>query len=109
MRKIVRTGIVLLFLLALAACGVLQKSGRREVDVILFAGQSNMSGLGDAALAPEVPEGVGYEFRAVTDPSRLYPLEEPFGENEHNPGMCDDRGLLERTGLPCVRLCQQLL
>ncbi len=97
-KKIIRIGMTAIFLLFLVCTGVLQKAERREVDVILFAGQSNMSGLGDASLAPVVPEGVGYEFRAITDPTRLYPLAEPFGENEHNPGMCDDRGLLERTG-----------
>ena len=98
MKKVWMSGITVLFLSLLILAGVKQKTDRQEVDVILFAGQSNMSGLGDASLAPEVPEGVGYEFRAMTDPTRLYPLKEPFGENEHNPGMCDDRGLLERTG-----------
>ncbi len=83
---------------ALVAGGVGQKMERQEVDVILFAGQSNISGLGDASKAPEVPEGVGYEFRAVTDPTRLYHLEEPFGENENREGMCDDSPFLERTG-----------
>ena len=97
-KKIGSCVVTALFVVLLVAVGVLQKTARTEVDVILFAGQSNMSGVGDASLAPVVPKGVGYEFRAITDPTRLYPLAEPFGENEHNPGMCDDRGLLERTG-----------
>lgn len=98
MKKIWMAGGIGLVLLLLLAVGVKQKSGRQVVDVLLFAGQSNMSGVGDASKAPKVPEGVGYEFRAITDPTRLYPLKEPFGEMEHNPGMCDDRNLLERTG-----------
>ena len=51
----------------------------QTVDLMIFAGQSNMAGNGDASQAPDVPAGHGYEFRAVTDPTRLYPVEEPFG------------------------------
>lgn len=70
----------------------------RTMDVILFMGQSNVSGAGgDASQAPELIEGAGYEFRAVTDPSHLYVLEEPFGENE-NRGALDDTEILEREG-----------
>ena len=55
-----------------------------KVDLILFAGQSNMSGKGSKESAPVVEHG--YEFRAITDPTRLYPIEEPFGlyENKEN-------------------------
>ncbi len=68
------------------------------VDVILFMGQSNMSGAGgDASLAPELIPGAGYEFRAVTDPDHLHALEEPFGKNE-NRGALDDTEILERNG-----------
>ena len=70
----------------------------RTMDVILFMGQSNVSGAGgDASLAPELTEGAGYEFRAVTDPEHLHVLEEPFGENE-NRGALDDTELVERNG-----------
>ena len=55
------------------------------VDLIFFMGQSNMAGRGDAALAPAVPPGMGYEYRAVTDPAQLHPLAEPFGVNENDP------------------------
>lgn len=34
------------------------------VDLIFFMGQSNMAGRGDAALAPAVTPGMGYEYRA---------------------------------------------
>lgn len=58
----------------------------KDVDLILFMGQSNMSGAaGDATLAPTVPEEAGMEFRAISDPTRLYPITEPFGINENNP------------------------
>lgn len=56
-----------------------------EVDLIMFMGQSNMAGRGTAAEAPPVPEGAAYEFRAISDPTKLYPLEEPFGVHENNP------------------------
>ena len=70
----------------------------RTMDVILFMGQSNVSGAGgDASQAPELIEGAGYEFRAVTDPDHLHVLEEPFGENE-NRGALDDTEILERKG-----------
>ena len=32
---------------------------KHPYDLILFAGQSNMAGRGDAALAPVCPEGAG--------------------------------------------------
>lgn len=61
----------------------------KTVDLVLFMGQSNMAGRGEADQAPAVPEGHGYEFRAVTDPTKLYPITEPFGENENNDNIND--------------------
>ncbi|WP_235549862.1 sialate O-acetylesterase [Paenibacillus sp. Soil766] len=58
--------------------------GQNEVDLIMFMGQSNMAGRGTAAQAPAVAAGTAYEFRAISDPTQLYPLSEPFGENENN-------------------------
>lgn len=53
------------------------------VDLIIFAGQSNMSGNGgNAAQAPAVPSGAGFEYRPNASPNALYPLVEPFGRNE---------------------------
>ena len=58
-----------------------------------------MSGAnGDASQAPELIKGAGYEYRAITEPERLFVLEEPFGENEHREGALDDREILERRG-----------
>lgn len=56
-----------------------------EVDLIMFMGQSNMAGRGTAAEAPIVPTGAAYEFRAISDPTKLYPLAEPFGADENHP------------------------
>lgn len=82
----------------IAAFNLYQKSWR-TMDVILFMGQSNMSGAnGNAAEAPDLIEGAGYEYRAITDPDSLHVLAEPFGENEHREGAIDDRELLERRG-----------
>lgn len=64
------------------------------VDLIMFAGQSNMSGCGgDASLAPFVSDEAGMEFRAVSDPTKLYSIVEPFGVNENNIN-----GLMEKPG-----------
>jgi len=62
----------------------------KRIDQFLFMGQSNMAGRGVASLAPVVPAGHGYEFRAVTDPTRLYDIIEPFGQNENVPGAIND-------------------
>ncbi|MBQ8289096.1 MAG: hypothetical protein IJX76_10115 [Clostridia bacterium] len=54
------------------------------VDLVLFIGQSNMAGRGTASAATKVQEGHAYEYRAISDPTKLYPLSEPFGVNENN-------------------------
>lgn len=66
------------------------------VDLIFFMGQSNMAGRGDAALAPAVTPGMGFEYRAVTDPPQLHPLAEPFGVNENDPTGVNEPGM--KTG-----------
>lgn len=65
-----------------------------SVDLIMFMGQSNMSGCGgDASIAPFVLEEAGQEFRAISDPTKLYPIKEPFGINENNIN-----GIIEKPG-----------
>ena len=63
----------------------------QSVDLMIFAGQSNMAGNGDA-----------YEFRAVTDPTTLYPVEDPFGiEENREDGIYDiwsDSGTRRKLG-----------
>ena len=88
---------------------------RVKVDLIIFAGQSNMAGYGgDASLAPQLTEGAGGEFRAVSNPTCLYTITEPFGFYENSPIMNDfyaKRGSLvtafvnayyQETGVPVV-------
>lgn len=59
-------------------------------DLILFAGQSNMAGRGEAEAAQKCPASVGLEYRAVTAPDRLVPIEEPFGFAENRAGGIND-------------------
>ena len=88
------------------------------VDIIIFAGQSNMSGNGgNAALAPVVPIGQGFEYRPANAPNALYPITEPFGRYEG--GYVSDvpsyqNGTLvssfvntyfSKTGVPVVGVC----
>ena len=74
------------------------------VDLVLFIGQSNMAGRGNASSATAVPEGHAYEFRAISDPTKLYPLTEPFGVNENNP----ESGVTEnkKTGSMVSAFCE---
>ena len=58
---------------------------KKKVDLVMFMGQSNMAGRGVASESVVVTEGHGYEFRAISDPTKLYPVVEPFGVNENNP------------------------
>ncbi|MCD7862537.1 MAG: sialate O-acetylesterase [Lachnospiraceae bacterium] len=65
------------------------------VDLILFMGQSNMAGRGVTCerwpqSAPRAIEGAGYEYRAISAPDCLSPLEEPFGRAENDPDGIDD-------------------
>lgn len=69
-----------------------------ENDLIIFMGQSNMAGRGGEEEAPVCPRCAGVEFRAVSDPERLYLLREPFGKNENRAGFIDD-GEKKRGGM----------
>lgn len=60
------------------------------VDLFMFMGQSNMAGRGNSSQAPEIIEGSGYEFRAISDPTKLYPISEPFGVDENVEGAIYD-------------------
>lgn len=85
------------------------------VDLLLFMGQSNMAGRGNAMLAPAVTPGMGFEYRAVTAPEQLVPLREPFGVEENDPAGVSEPGMktgsmvssfvnacTEKTGIPIV-------
>lgn len=68
------------------------------IDLFMTMGQSNMAGRGVASLAPIVPKGYAYEFRAISDPTKLYDIFEPFGVNENTPGGIHD-GILKTGSL----------
>lgn len=93
------------------------------VDLFLFEGQSNMAGRGETngtwtETAMAVDDGAGWEFRAITDPTKLYTIDEtvtPFGYAENNGNKINDGtsktgGLVpafineyyKRTGVPVV-------
>ena len=82
---------------------IVTHDGKPVRDLIFFMEQSNMSGAGgDKELAPPVTEGHGYEFRAISDPTRLYNIEEPFGKNESFiGGICDIPGAKKGSIVSC--------
>ena len=76
-------------------------------DVVVFMGQSNMAGRGSAEDSVRCGEGHGFEFRAVTDPTKLYPMSEPFGENENNDRLIDITGTRnKKTGSLVSAFCE---
>lgn len=73
----------------------------REFDLIMFMGQSNMAGRGVSCKkwpqpAAKCRQDAGYEFRAISDPTKIYYIEEPFGVNENNPNGINEPGM--KTG-----------
>lgn len=74
---------------------------KKTVDLFMFMGQSNMAGRGITSSlwsesAPVIIDGAGYEFRPISDPSKLYEISEPFGRNENKSGGIDDGSM--KTG-----------
>lgn len=55
---------------------------RSVVDVIVFCGQSNMTGVGNCASAPKLTQGAGYAFNYITDRKNFSPIKEPFGKGQ---------------------------
>lgn len=68
----------------------------KNIDLMLFMGQSNMAGRGTASEAPSVDVSKGMEFRAISDPTKLNPIVEPFGVNENSTGGISEPGM--KTG-----------
>nr|MBQ8253072.1 Ig-like domain-containing protein [Lachnospiraceae bacterium] len=52
---------------------------QKTVDIIVFAGQSNMTGVGNAFSAPKLTHGAGYAYNYVTARKKFTVLKEPFG------------------------------
>ncbi len=80
------------------------KTDVTEVDLLLFMGQSNMAGRGSYAESTTVGEGHAYEFRAISDPTKLYPLRANFGLNENTAGGADDGS--KKTGSLVPAFCE---
>lgn len=57
---------------------------KNAFDIIIFMGQSNMVGQGDASQAVEAIDGAGYEmeFNSQGEPYGLSKIQEPFGESD---------------------------
>lgn len=84
-----------------------------KVDLILFIGQSNMAGRGITSemwpdTVPYVPEGIAYEYRAISAPLKLYPVTDSFGRFENNPSGINDifsDGFNPKTGSMVPAFC----
>lgn len=73
----------------------------QQFDLIMFMGQSNMAGRGIISErwpepAPDPAPGIGYEYRAISDPDHLHSIHEPFGVAENNPDGIYEPGM--KTG-----------
>ena len=55
-----------------------------------------MAGRGDKLKSPQLIDGAGFEFRAITDPTKLYPISEPFGKDENKVDGINDQN--KKTG-----------
>ncbi len=72
-----------------------------KVDLVIFAGQSNMSGRGCVAEAVMCDSMAGFEYKSVSNPDVLVPVAEPFGLYEDRKGAIYDlydNGITKRTG-----------
>lgn len=75
-----------------------------QADIILFMGGSNMAGRGNAEAGVNCPDGYAYEFRAVSDPTRLYPMSQAFGKLENQKYGIDDG--VAKTGSMVPAFCK---
>lgn len=81
------------------------------VNLICFAGQSNMAGRGIVTEAhpedaPICEPYAGYEFRAISDPTKLYPLTKTLGVTENNPEGINDGNM--KTGGIATSFCNAM-
>ncbi len=60
---------------------------RDKVDIIVFAGQSNMTGVGNTALAPKLKNHAGYAYNYVTAKNKFSDLKEPFGRGQDDENL----------------------
>lgn len=60
-----------------------------EVDLFIFAGQSNMTGAGGDTKSVALIDGAGYECKTITKPNTLSSITEPFGAGQDTELMND--------------------
>lgn len=77
-----------------------------EVDLIVFAGQSNMCGSGgNASQAPTPAMGTAYEFDITTDSNRTILMKEPFGEGTNRANGLESTGRYSTNGTLVSAFC----
>lgn len=78
----------------------------KEVDLIVFAGQSNMCGSGgNSAQAPEVPLGTAYELDMTKKTYATCILREPFGEGANRDYGLQVTGNYSKKGTIASAFC----
>lgn len=76
------------------------------VDIIVFAGQSNMAGAGGYYKLAPVPEyGTAYEFDVSTNTKKCMVLKEPFGEGVNRVNGLDDKDVVSTRGTIASAFC----
>ncbi|MBO4337538.1 MAG: hypothetical protein J5842_05655, partial [Lachnospiraceae bacterium] len=77
-------GIVITALIFVLIFPVQTYAKGRKIDIIVFAGQSNMMGHGNAKTATKIKKKTGYSYLPVTAPEEISAFKEPFGRNEND-------------------------
>lgn len=78
-----------------------ERQAEKTVDLVLFSGQSNMSGRGDGSLATVCPEGEGYWFKD----GALTQIAGDFGNESNSTGSMVSsvaKAYYDATGVPIV-------
>ena len=76
------------------------------VDLIVFAGQSNMCGSGgNASEAPTPKYGTAYEFDITTESNRTILMQEPFGEGTNRVNGLESTGNYSTNGTLVSAFC----
>lgn len=76
------------------------------VDLIIFAGQSNMCGSGgNSGAAPKPDTGTAYEFDISTNTKKCITMKEPFGEGTSRINGLEDSGTYSTKGSLVSAFC----
>ncbi len=77
-----------------------------EVDLIVFAGQSNMCGSGGNAYEAPTPKyGTAYEFDLATGSKKTLLMKEPFGEGTNRTSGVGTMGYQKKSGTLVSAFC----